>query len=104
VFSGTSITSSMIGSAGPDLVMVPYQESSGGPARVYIVDGAKLAAAVSPADVVTTADVILPLPLDWKALPLQKNGLIRDLDGDGRGDFAIGENVTTEPGRIVVFW
>jgi hypothetical protein len=103
-FPGTSITVSIIGDGKPDVVLAPNAESSGGPGRVYIVDGARLFAIGSPADVVTTADVVLPLPADWKSLPLTRNGMIRDLDGDGYGDFAVGESVATEAGRLAVFW
>ncbi len=39
--------------------MAPFTESGGGPARIYIVDGARLFALTNPADVVTTADVIV---------------------------------------------
>jgi hypothetical protein len=103
-FAGTSITTSLIGDGKPDVIMAPTTESSGGPSRIYIVDGARLFAVSSPADVVTAADVILPMPSDWKTLPLQRNAMIRDLDGDGYGDFAIGENISTGAGRLAVFW
>jgi len=103
-FAGTSITVSLIGDGKPDFILSPITESSGGPARVYIVDGARLFAITSPADVVTTADVVLAMPSDWKTVPLQRNVMIRDLDGDGYADFAIGENVSTSAGRLAVFW
>ena len=103
-FTGTSITVSIIGDSRPDLVAAPITESGGGPARVYILDGARLGGISSPADVVTTADVILPLPTDWKTVSLQRNGMIRDLDGDGYSDFAIGENITGGTGRLAVYW
>jgi hypothetical protein len=103
-FPGTSISVSIIGDGKPDLLMAPFTESTNGPSRVYIVDGARLFAITNPADVVTNSDVIVPLPADWKGLPLQRNAMIRDLDGDGYGDFAIGENVSTAPGRLAVFW
>ena len=103
-FAGTSITSSLIGDGKPDLIMTPVLESGGDASRIYLVDGARLFAITSPADVVTNADVILPLPSDWKSLPLQRNAMIRDLDGDGYGDFAIGENISTGVGRLAVFW
>ena len=103
-FAGTAITVSLIGDGRPDIVMAPITESSGGPARVYLVDGARLFAITSPADVTANADVILPLPTDWKSIPLQRNSMIRDLDGDGFGDFAIGENIATGVGRLAVYW
>ncbi len=102
-FPGTSTTVSVISDGKPDLIMVPYKESGGGPSRAYIVDGARLAALTSPTDVVTAADVILPLPSDWKGVT-QHDGMIRDLDGDGYADFALGENVANTAGRIVVYW
>ena len=84
--------------------MTPFTESGGGPARIYIVDGSRFSTLTSPADVVTAADVILPLPADWKPVSLQRNGMIRDLDGDGYADFAIGENISTGTGRVAVYW
>jgi len=104
VFAGTSTTASLIGDNKPDVVLAPFTESAGGPPRAYIIDGARLSMLGSPNDVVTTADVIVPLPSDWKSLPLQRNGLIKDLDGDGYCDFAIGENVATGVGRLAVYW
>jgi len=104
VFAGTSTSVSLIGDSKPDVVMAPFTESAGGAPRLYIIDGARLSTLGSPNDIVTTADVILPLPSDWKSLPLQRNGLIKDLDGDGYGDFAIGENFATGAGRLAVFW
>ena len=103
-FSGTSINVSLIGDGKPDLLLAPFTESSGGSSRVYILDGARLFALSNPADVVTNADVILTMPSGWKSLPLQRNAMIRDLDGDGYADFAIGENISTGAGRLAVFW
>jgi hypothetical protein len=103
-FAGTSVTASLIGDSRPDVIMAPFTESAGGPSRVYIVDGNRLSSLPSPSDVVNTADVILPLAADWKSLPLQRNGLIKDLNGDGYGDFAIGENIAGGVGRLAVYW
>jgi hypothetical protein len=105
-FAGTAITVSIIGDTKPDLIMLPNTESTTmvGPTRAYIVDGSRFSAIISPADVVTNADVVVPLPGDWKNLPLQRSGMIKDLDGDGYGDFAIGESIPTGTGRLAVFW
>jgi hypothetical protein len=103
-FSGTSITVSLIGDGRPDLILAPYTESSNGPARVYLVDGARLVAIASPADIVSNADVTLAMPPDWKGLPIERNAMLRDVDGDGYGDFAVGENIAGSPGRLAVFW
>ena len=84
------------------MLLAPFAESSGGASRLYIVDGARLFALTNPADVVTNADVILPLPSDWKGLAVERNPMIRDLDGDGYADFAIGEFANA--GRLAVFW
>jgi hypothetical protein len=101
---GTATTVSVIGDSKPDVIMLPYKESGGGPSRIYIVDGARFSTLTSPTDVVTAADVILPLPSDWQGVSLQRNGMIRDLDGDGYADFAIGENVANTAGRLAVYW
>ena len=101
-FSGTSISVSLIGDGKPDLLMAPFTESGGGSARLYIVDGARLFALPNPAEINANADIILPLPTGWQGLPAQRNPIIRDLDGDGHADFAIGELVNA--GRLAVFW
>ena len=103
-FPGTALSVSIIGDGKPDLMMAPFTESSGGVSRVYIIDGGRLSSIASPANVVTTADVILPLPSDWKSVANARNGTIRDLDGDGYGDFCIGENISTGAGRLAVYW
>jgi hypothetical protein len=103
-FSGTAVTVSVIGDSKPDLIMAPFTESGGGPSRVYLVDGSRFSGLTSPSNVVTAADVILALPVDWKTLPAQRNGMIRDLDGNGYADFAIGENIAIGSGRVAIFW
>ena len=103
-FAGTSTVVSVIGDSKPDLLMGPFGEGGGGSPRIYIVDGTRLSSITSPADVVTTADVILNLPSGWKTPALQRNGMIRDVDGDGFADFAFGESVSATVGRMAVFW
>jgi hypothetical protein len=107
-FSGTNHQVSFIGSdkVTPDLVMGPFSEN-GGVTKVYIVDGSKAPALVSPADVVTKADVSVPLPADW-AGSAPYNSAVVDINGDGYGDISIGEfdggASPTFLGRVLVLW
>ena len=105
----------------PDLVLAGDFELGVVP-TVYIVDGSAAQTAGqmgSPVDVKTIATVALDLGDDsgftnvdqvtmpWVGSALH-NSVIGDLNGDGVGDFAIGENVGGEnvdyDGRAVVIW
>jgi hypothetical protein len=103
---GTAVTVSLIGDASPDLVV-------GGQAGVnlpiYIIDGAVLSSLsgsvnlAAPSGAITTRMVTAlgRMPSDW--LGYASSTIIPDSDGDGFGDFAVGETTGSTAGRAVVF-
>jgi len=106
-FSGTNYQISLIGSdqATPDILVAPNTQAGAVP-PLFIVDGAKLSSLSSPVDLVQSADVSFsPLPADWAGSSVTNN-LVRDFDGDGYGDIAIGELNGTSPtgirGRVLI--
>lgn len=109
-FPGTTISSSLVGDASADLVLVPRSEG-GSASSIYIIDGSTLRNLSSPTNVVTQAVARIPLPSDWKAVALyQRNGTVRDVNGDGYADIAVGEYSTgiapnpQIPGRVFLIW
>lgn len=101
-FSGAASSVSFIGAAGVDVVL-SSRNIAGGPANLYIVEGQKLAS--GGGDIVTLADVTYSMPSDWRGSSAG-SGPIKDLNKDGYGDIAIGEQRAgqTYPGRVVVLW
>lgn len=118
VLNGTSVALPLIGdtkdAAVGDLINFSRTEGGGKPGAVYIIDGVSLSGrAAGDVDMATLASVKLDLAAyvsDWKEVSTFQptGGLIKDLDGDGWADFAVGEylNVTATPipGRTIVFW
>lgn len=103
-FSGRTTYVSLIGDATPDLLVAASREGNGSAdARLYLIDGRKLPSLPESADVVTAADVIVSLPSGWIGTS-SFNTLLRDVDGDGYPDFAIGEYNEGTPGRVAIFW
>jgi len=92
----------MLKSTTPDLLVAATKEG-GAASTLYIFDGATLPSLPSPIDAATQATVSVPLPAGWAAAADRSHGL-PDLDGDGYEDLAIGENVTTGRGRVLVLW
>lgn len=105
-FSGSTVGTSWIGGAGIDVAMSSVTEGAGtAPARLYITQGSKLTNA-SSGDIVPQADIIMNLPAGWLGTAAG-SAAIRDGDGDGYGDIAVGEHlVTATPydGRVLVLW
>ena len=99
---GTTNYVSFVGDGAPDLVVAASREGNAA-ARLYIIDGRKLSSLSAIADVVEVADTIVPLPAGWVGTS-SFNTLLRDVNGDGYADFAIGEYNDGIAGRVAVFW
>jgi len=98
-FSGRDSFVSMIGDSKPDIAI-----AGSGVATIDIIDGSKIPALTSPADSKSVADVHVPLPAGWLGTPVGPGNLVKDLNGDGYPDFALGDLFGTVPGRVAVFW
>jgi len=104
-FSGTSVTTSFIGGDSVPDVGVAGLTEAGATGTLYLFTGQHAASLGAVADVVTTADVQLPLPTGWVGTT-RKCSAIKDLNGDGYGDLALGEfkRTTGYNGRVLVLW
>jgi hypothetical protein len=90
----------------PDLVLSGQADPNG--PTVYLIDGNVLASTtgtitISAAAPPTGVIVVPGLPADWNGHAF-KSSVVPDVNGDGYGDFAIGELVTTRAGRVAVFY
>jgi hypothetical protein len=103
-FSGTAFTASLLGDSTPDLAFAPATEA-GTPSHIYIIDGTHYAAiAASSVDIRTVADAVYVMPAGWVQVAPRSN-LVRDVDGDGFADLAIGNySGTTGTGSLGVIW
>ena len=99
-FSGRDATVSIIGDSRPDVGMTSLQLGN----TLDIVDGNRVATLPSPSNTRTVADVHVPLPAGWTATAIGVGDLIRDINGDGFADFALGDQFGPVPGRVAVFW
>lgn len=99
-FSGQDGSVSIVGDSKPDIALTSLQLAG----SLDIVDGAKVAAVTSPADTISAGDVHVPLPSDWSATAAGVSNLVRDINGDGYPDFALGDQFGAVPGRVAVFW
>ncbi|HVZ85491.1 MAG TPA: FG-GAP-like repeat-containing protein, partial [Polyangia bacterium] len=96
---GRTISVSVIGDGTPDIIVAPR---NGG--KVAIIDGSKVAALTSPANVAATADVLINFPAGL-GLPNNSDGtLLPDVNGDGFADFAISDGSSTDAGNTVIFY
>jgi hypothetical protein len=102
-FSGRDATVSLIGDSTPDLAMTAQSTGTATPVALDIFDGAKVAGLTGPVDATTKADVHVPMPAGWSGAALGLSNLIKDIDGDGHPDFALGDQFMTSQGRVVVF-
>lgn len=106
--SGSNATISYVGDPTPDLVVGGAREATHQP-TIYIIDGDDIPTFTAPLiDASQVAKAKVPLPTDWRLSTIY-NSPVKDINGDGYGDFAIGEtdngtfNVPFQ-GRVVVFW
>jgi hypothetical protein len=105
-FSGSSSHMSILGSNAGDLV-VGRSATATAPARIYLVDGDRLATLVQPTvDVADIAAVVYELPSPWGSFGFGYSAL-RDINGDGYADVAVPEfDWTSNPfdGRMLILW
>jgi len=83
-------------------------QPSGTGSRLFLLTGEKVRSFAGGAaqDVTAVADVKYDLPANW-AGAAYGSGAIRDLNGDGFGDIAVGEfsdSVVPITGRVLVLW
>jgi hypothetical protein len=102
-FSGRDATVSLIGDSKPDLAMTAQSSSTATPVALDIFDGAKVPALTGTVDATMKADVHVPMPAGWSGGALGLSNLIKDIDGDGYPDFALGDQFMASTGRVVVF-
>jgi hypothetical protein len=96
---GRDFGASLLGSSTPDFVVVPRNGGIFG-----IVDGSKESALSNPADVRTSADVVLNTPGTFTLPTSGAGSLIPDVNGDGFADFAIGNGSSAVAGQVLVYW
>jgi glycosylphosphatidylinositol phospholipase D len=94
---GRDVGLSLIGDATPDLVF-----GGQGGSILTISDGAKIGAKSSPLELVSTSEVLVPLPAGWGGNGEAAGTLVPDINGDGAADFCVGS--LANPGAILVFW
>lgn len=103
-FSGTSVTTSFIGSPTPDLVV---STRIGGNPRLFFVDGDKIAGAGSTLqNIENLADLVYPLPGTFTDFSRNVTPLL-DINKDGYGDIAVGDtDYGSNPitGRVVILY
>jgi hypothetical protein len=108
---GTSGSVSFIGGDNtPDLVLAGQGEAGN---AVYVVSGSAIPSMTGTVDLASVPGAIAPsaikilnqipqTPATWGGFTV--GSLIVDSNGDGFGDFVLGENGNTKPGRVVVFY
>jgi len=103
---GTSLPVSVVGDASPDLILAG-QAAVGLP--IYVVDGSVIPSLSGSVDLAAPGatvggkmvSIVGRMPSAW--VGYTTGTIIPDSDGDGYGDFAVGEAVTSTAGRVVVF-
>jgi hypothetical protein len=103
---GTSLLVSVVGDAGPDLILAGQ---AGVNLPIYVVDGSVIPSLSGSINLAAPAasvggrmvSIVGRMPSAWAGYTT--GTIIPDSDGDGYGDFAVGEAVTSVAGRVVVF-
>jgi hypothetical protein len=98
-FSGGDTSVSIIGDSKPDVAI-----GGSGVGTLDVIDGSKVTSLTGPVDSKSVADVHVPMPSGWTGTPTGPGNLIKDINGDGYPDFALGDLFGTVPGRTAVFW
>jgi hypothetical protein len=97
--SGRDVVASVIGGSQPDVGITSQTAIT-----LDIFDGSRVSMLTSPVNSQTAADVHVPLPAGWSGTAAGAGNLLRDVNGDGFGDFALGDLFGVVPGRVAVFW
>ena len=74
--------------------------------RLYFLTGQRAVSLTDGADAVSSAEVTYSLASDWQGCAPESTA-VRDANGDGYGDIAIGEwrrTVGNYEGRVLVLW
>jgi hypothetical protein len=103
---GTSLAVSVVGDASPDLILAAQAAVN---LPIYVVDGSVIPSLSGSVDLSVPAanlggkmvSILGRMPAAWTGYTT--GTIIPDSDGDGYGDFAVGEAVTSTAGRVVVF-
>ena len=103
---GTSLLVSVVGDASPDLILAG-QASVNQP--IYIVDGSAIPSMTGSVNLATAGPaagsrmvtILGRMPSGWGGYA--SGTIVQDADGDGYGDFAVGESNGSAAGRVVVF-
>ena len=96
---GRNVSVSTIGDSSPDVVVAPRNGN-----KIAILDGSKVSAFASSADIARVADVLFNFPAGL-GLPNNSGGsLVPDVNGDGFADFAISDGASVDAGSTMIFW
>ena len=95
--SGRDVSLSLIGDATPDLVFGSISNTT-----IDILDGAKLALKTPPVNS-KTGEVRVTIP-NTDNIAEGAGAIIKDINGDGVPDFALGFGYNAVPGKVRVFW
>ncbi len=107
-YNGTAATTSVIGDSEPNVVLGGIREG-GNPANLYFLTAQDVGAtAQATTDVASAASITYAMPGDWRGVA-GGSSVIKDLNGDGYGDVAVGEYYFAAPatpysGRVLVLW
>jgi FG-GAP-like repeat/FG-GAP repeat len=97
------VTTSIIGDSAPDVVLGASTEG-GAATHIYLLTGQN---AIVPGtrDIVSAADVSYQMPLGWQGCS-NYSSTVKDANGDGYADLAIGERRLTTGinGQVLVLW